>query len=324
MQVALSFGPYPTNVQFDTPGVLNCDDLGFIWLRHVAEFTRPGVLYNHSLILLVPKETVIPEDCHLDKWGSVKRFSENSNVQQWPLGPNLIFQQVIWLQYNKKLSGPFLWCEPDCVPVTSDWLERIDQEYRHCGKPFMGANVEQQVVNKTKIPRHMTGNAVYPNEAYKLAPKILEARMTPWDVYAADEILAHAYFTGQIQHEYRHAEISDRRELANILKPETTLFHSDKYGAIARIFGRPTPVVSIKAPQVQPTVVSTPLLSREEMLYRVIEQCGWDKDFSREVAYKMIEKGIVNRGHMANYGKKKKKLEAVQDAVQEPEPEPAA
>ena len=104
MQVALSFGPYPTNVQFGTPGALNCDDLGLIWLKHVALFSRPGMLFNHSLILLVPKETVIPEDCHLEKWGSVKRFAENSKVEQWPLGPNLIFEQIIWLQYNNKLS----------------------------------------------------------------------------------------------------------------------------------------------------------------------------------------------------------------------------
>jgi hypothetical protein len=325
MQVALSFGPYPTNVEFDKPGLLNCDELGLIWLKHVAEFSRIGMLYNHSLILLVPKETVIPEDCQLEKWGSVKRFSENSKVEQWPLGPNLIFQQFVWLQYNKKISGPFLWCEPDCVPVVPDWLEKIDEEYRRCGKPFMGALVEAQLANKTKIPRHMTGNAVYPNEAYKLAPKILEARMTPWDVYAAAEILPHAYFTAQIQHEYRHAEIADRRELANILKSETTLFHSDKYGAIARIFGRPelprTATPKPEAPEVTPS--PEPMPSMDTMLEEIINYCHFDLEFRKKVAYKMLEYNVVNRGHLANYGKMKKKLEAARDAAQEPEPEPA-
>jgi len=331
MQVALSFGPYPTNVAFDTPGVFNCDELGLIWLKHVAAFSRPGMLYNHSLILLVPKETVIPEECHLERWGNVKRFAENSRVEQWPLGPNLIFEQIIWLQYNNKFSGPFFWVEPDCVPVVPDWLERIDEEYRHCGKPFMGAHVEQQVVKKVKIPRHMTGNAVYPDKAYTLAPKILEARMTPWDVYAADQILPHAYFTAQIQHEYRHAEIADRRELAKILKPETTLFHSDKYGAIARIFGgveqpRGKPLVEVLAPEpieINPIIVAAAPYNREQMLAHVINQCLLDKNFQREVAYKMIEHDIVNRGHMANYGKMKKKSEeAARDAAQEPEPQP--
>ena len=327
MQVALSFGPYPTNVQFGRPGALNCDDLGLIWLKHVALFSRPGMLFNHSLILLVPKETVIPEDCQLEKWGSVKRFAENSKVEQWPLGPNLIFEQIIWLQYNNKLSGPFLWCEPDCVPVVPDWLERIDEEYRHCGRAFMGANVEQQVVNKVKIPRHMTGNAVYPDKAYALAPKILEARMTPWDVYAADQILPQAYFTAQIQHEYRHAEIADRRELATILRPETTLFHSDKYGAIARIFGQPQqprgkPLVEVLAKQDDTAAPDVIAPDMDSMLEQIINHCHFDLEFRKRAAYKLVEHGVVNRGHCANYDKMKKKLEAAH-AAEEPQPEPA-
>src|SRR5215475_11060202 len=327
MQVALSFGPYPTNVAFDTPGAFNCDELGLIWLKHVAAFSRPGMLYNHSLILLVPKEIVISEDCHLERWGSVKRFAENSKVEQWPLGPNLIFEQIIWLQYNNKLSGPFFWCEPDCVPVVPDWLERIDEEYRHCGKPFMGAHVEQQVIHKAKIPRHMTGNAVYPDKAYTLAPKILEARMTPWDVYAADQILPHAYFSAQIQHEYRHAEIADRRELAKILKPETTLFHSDKYGAIARIFGGPQqprgkPLVEVFAEQQASAPAAEPSADMDKMLEDLINYCHFDLEFRKKAAYKLLEHNVVNRGHIANYGKMKKKLEAAQHAAQEPEPQP--
>ena len=182
----------------------------------------------------------------------------------------------------------------------------------------MGANVEQQVVNKVKIPRHMTGNAVYPDKAYALAPKILEARMTPWDVYAADQILPQAYFTAQIQHEYRHGEIADRRELATILRPETTLFHSDKYGAIARIFGRAQqpqgkPLVEVSAKQEA---------DMDKMLEQIINHCHFDLEFRKRAAYKLVEHGVVNRGHCANYDKMKKKLEAAH-AAEEPQPEPA-
>jgi hypothetical protein len=232
-QVAISFGPSPTYVQHNVQGPFNGEDLGLMWLDWVRRLNA-DLLSRYDLILLVPKKTVIDQEL-LTPWGNVKRFDENSGVQAWPRGPNLVFQQILWFYVHEKLKGPFLWCEPDCVPVKPDWLDRLAHEYARCQKPFMGAVVEAQIANGSRIPKHLTGNAVYPHKAYEQANKIMEAANTPWDVWAAEQILPKSHFTKAIQHEYRHPEIKSPQELATLLKPETLLFHADKFGAIARI-----------------------------------------------------------------------------------------
>jgi hypothetical protein len=233
-QVVMCFSGHPSYVAVNVQGPLTDEDLGLIWLDWVRKLNG-AMLAGYDLVLLIPQKTAIAPEV-LAPWRSVKRFNENTGVASWPRGPNLVFQQIQWFYYHEKLRGPFLWCEPDCVPVAADWLDRIRQQYAACGKDFLGAMVEHIVINNgQRVPRHMTGNAVYPHKAYEKAPKIMEAVTTGWDVQAADQILPKAHITGLIQHEFRHAQFTTREELEKTLKPGVVLFHADKYGAIPRL-----------------------------------------------------------------------------------------
>jgi hypothetical protein len=245
-QVVISFGPSPTYVQNGVQGPFSGEDLGLMWLDWVRRLD-PEVLSRYDLVLLVPKKTAV-EDELLTAWRSFKRIDENSGVQAWPRGPNLVFQQIQWLYVHEKLKGPFLWCEPDCIPVKAGWLDILAKEYLRCSKPFMGRLVEAQVAGGQRIPKHLSGNAIYPNQAYTVAPKIMEASSMPWDVWAAEQILPKSHFTNAIQHDYRHPEIKDAQELKTLLRPETVLFHSDKYGAIARILSAPATLEPAQPP----------------------------------------------------------------------------
>ena len=118
----MSFGPYQTFVEHGKPGPYTGEELGVMWLKHTAHLCG-SKLKNYDLILLLPKGTKVPEEA--EAWRTVTRFDENSKIEAWPMGPNAVFQQVQWFYYHNKLTGPFFWCEPDCVPVVPDWLDLI-------------------------------------------------------------------------------------------------------------------------------------------------------------------------------------------------------
>jgi hypothetical protein len=335
--VVTSFGNYPTNTKPGEPGPYTAEELGLIWLEHVAKISRPEMLKNYRLVLVLPRDIQLPARLKpfLDLWGATQRVDENNGVQQWPLGPNLVFRQVLWLYHYKKLEGPFLWCEPDCVPVTADWLDSLFGEYQAEGKLFMGAFVDVfSDENKTRIPRHMTGNGIYPGDAYKPAPALMEARMTPWDVWAAQQIMRSCHFTKQIQHEYRHSEITSVKDLRDTLKPGTVLFHSDKFGAIARLLGGvafSTPAGPREETFPEPGVGSVHeigqsqapvFLSDGEDLDRILDRlkeiCSRSEEQRRKVAYFMLENKIIVGAHFSHHVRRqaeKKKQEALASAT---------
>jgi hypothetical protein len=316
-QVVMSFSPVASYIEPNVPGPFDCQELGFRWLDWVAEFSS-DCIQQFELVLLVRAQTQLPES--VKAWGKFSRLPENSFVEQYPLGPNLVFRQVLWFQYHKRIEGPFLWIEPDCVPVKSDWLHLISHAYQSGGKPFMG-NVVDSFINqhtRTRVPRHMTGNAVYPDKAYLHAPRLMEAAGTPWDVYAAEQILPKCHLTDLFQHEFRAPEIRTLNEFNTIIKPNTALYHSDKFAAIARLLGRGEEV------SLEETFSSVPLMMTDGpkgnkgpscavgtvhdlSLDEILEEL---KVFTRietnrkKIARFLVEQNIVNQGHVSAYGKK--------------------
>jgi hypothetical protein len=162
----------------------------------------------------------------------------------------------------------------------------------------------------------MTGNAVYPEKAYTLAPRIMEATHTCWDVLASPQILPQCHPTTLIQHDWRRPEIKNRRELSEILLPNTALFHSDKYGAIPRILG------SDKAPAPKPPIDMPiteyagsrgfPVELRQgrevepiplEQLLDDIKLHAADPIACKKIAKYLVTNNIVNHGHCTQYGK---------------------
>lgn len=325
--IVTSFGNYPSNISLDVPGPYTAEELGQMWLRHVASFSKPGMLSKYRLILMLPRDIVIPEhmNVYLDAWGDKRRFDENSKIVAWPMGPNLVFQQILWLYHHKKMEGPFLWVEPDCIPVRPSWLDDLWEEYHNAGKPFMGGLVDVMNANGQRIPKHMTGNGIYPDKPYLLAPAMLEARMTPWDVFAAPQIMKNAHFTAQIQHEYRHEEILGADQMQRTVKATTSLFHTDKFGSLIRLLaGGTRPINQPDNPIIQPDKRGKPLVevfaeaanevdeegSKEpdidDLLYLLDRVCK-SKEAKSKVARYMLEHGIITQGHVTQHNLRKKK-----------------
>lgn len=307
--VVIGFGNYPTYLRNGKPGPYTTEELGLMWIKHVAAFSVPGMLKKYRLVLLLPRELLIPETLNLDldQWGAKQRIDDNNKAQPWPVGPNSAFKQILWCYAHDKLQGPFLWCEPDCIPIKPHWLDRLFDEYERARKPFMGALVDGFFSTGYRIPKHMTGNAIYPDKPYQKAPKLLECHGTAWDVYAAGEILKLENFhdTDLIQH-----EIDDQQHPFN---SSSVLYHPDKTGnLIGRLSGSAEPLPQkslIGAPPVEVFSAEEPK-PVDHLLSEILRACQEDKDTQRKVAYFMIDNRIVNSGHWGQHKKKLKEQEA--------------
>jgi hypothetical protein len=112
--------------------------------------------------ILIPSATCTPRDIYLVYRAASECFSEvlvdvcELPDAAWPVGPNRLFE---WA--GNRLRRPFLWLEPDCVPLHKDWLSELDEEYKSSAKPILADWYDNQ---------HTSGIAVYaPAEARLLS-----------------------------------------------------------------------------------------------------------------------------------------------------------
>lgn len=98
--------------------------------------------------------------------------------ETWPRGPAWMFQIAA-----RNVTQPFLWLEPDCVPLRKGWLADIETAYAECGKAFMGSVIAP---GKPDLPGlMMSGTCVYPRDAWTRLASDLEDNSRAWDVAAA-------------------------------------------------------------------------------------------------------------------------------------------
>ena len=82
-------------------------------------------------------------------------------VTGWPDGPNAMFRFAA-TYISQDWPQPFLWMEPDCVPMRATWLHEIDYIYSKMPGMFMG-DIYGDESDPSKF--FMSGVAVYPADA---------------------------------------------------------------------------------------------------------------------------------------------------------------
>lgn len=143
-----------------------------------------------------------------------------------PSGPNSIFRQVAWMHYLMPKKDSWLFQEPDSMPLTRDWFQRIEADYKSCGKPIMGDLVS------TNSP-HLSGVAVYPYNVPELFPRMVHNVQGAFDTSSSKEVLAAAHITPLIMDRWRSPEFT--AETFAKIRPEAVLFHADKSGSLIPI-----------------------------------------------------------------------------------------
>jgi hypothetical protein len=158
------------------------------------------------------------------KWHTV-HVVPDENELGWPVSATHLFVRT--LQATDK---DVLWVEPDCVPLTDDWFERINSEWENCSKPFMG----NQVDANASTPAHMTGTAIYGSNWRKYCPELESSIVRDathcgaWDVDCRENLLKNYQRTYLIQHFWHRFDIT--KELP--VDPRAVLFHQCKTGSL--------------------------------------------------------------------------------------------
>lgn len=130
----------------------------------------------------VPKEWIEKIDAiACNAFAEVEHFCyrEWMGNPAWPNPQNYAFQTICWQIINKH-KQPFLFWEPDAVPIRSRWLHDIDRDYKACGKAFMG-HIVHGAIKANSI--HLNGVAVYPPNLHEYSTAIMiPPPGTAWDV----------------------------------------------------------------------------------------------------------------------------------------------
>lgn len=210
-------------------------------LRWITEL---GGVQRHEL-LLAYNMTVANAGTQVELLAEARKTFSNvidlppydEDERGWPFSANHAWQMVarqIENPHPKALpsSQPWLWLEPDAVPLSPDWLDKIEAEYKRAGKPFMGMEV------KESGSPHLSGVSVYPPSISGATTRLHTLDSQAFDIYFAPDFLPFAHFTNLIQHVYwatrnpeREAQFRTPEDFAQ-LHPEAVLFHRCKSGEL--------------------------------------------------------------------------------------------
>lgn len=172
-------------------------------------------------------------------------INTGKNVTGWVIGANsLFFTAAEHAKANKR--GPWLFLEPDAIPVRAGWLDMIEMEWlglKH-NQQFLGDIYDCDIPN---LPRRlMSGIAVYSENAYDLLSQFKDDARA-WDVAGSEIMVSKGAPSSMIQHFWGQKNLpptfSDKRDsnspvntftLWNI-RPDVVLFHRNKDGTLIHL-----------------------------------------------------------------------------------------
>lgn len=239
------------------------------WMREL----RPQGYRPHSC-LLVADETVPYDDRLALKNSALEMFAavDAINVkippesQRWPTAPNIMFASAA-RQIMECYRLPWLWFEPDAVPLVGDWLHTLADAYEACPKRFMGSLVPSDS-QPDMPPVHLAGCAIYDPGAY-VGLQPYTGTQRAWDIAAAGYTVPRAMNSPLMQHFWGKLDLAPTFALTpttisppntfslDSLIPQAVTFHRCKDGSLIDLLrqkaqSQPVKPVSGKVKQVRP------------------------------------------------------------------------
>jgi hypothetical protein len=225
---------------------------------------------------------------------------------------------------------PFLFMEPDAIPLCEGWIDQIEAEYRACGSPFMGDFVD---LSNSSIPGgidHMSGIAVYDCNLSVHAPRLFNCtngkEEFAWDIWAASDIIPKMHKTGLIQHDWRGSGDKPHQWRKNNVDPSfvnkgAVIYHPDKRGVLLndglagegnRAEGEPStgaPVSDSSFEHPSPALSGGTQESEEQALDNALNIISFysklDAKFKRKVTKGLIERGLIAKAKGSKQSRKK-------------------
>jgi len=202
------------------------------WANHVEKL---GPYPNHSIILApahnAPTTGIVE---HLQGFAKVVVRNCWHTEKGWPISCNAAFEFIGRIA-ESETKLPFLFMEPDAVPLSKGWIDAIEAEYKVCGKPFMGDFVETQKHEGFRsVPNHMSGIAVYTNHLSQYAPSIFRNETNAWDIVSAKDVVPKMHRTNLIHHDFDTKNDKWRKYAvdASCVREGAVIYHPDKKGVL--------------------------------------------------------------------------------------------
>ena len=166
-------------------------------------------------------------------------YNEWMGNPSWPSPQNYSFGKVC-REIISNYDEPFLFWEPDAVPIRERWMHDIERDYQKCGKPFMG-HIVHGAFDQNSM--HLNGVAVYPPNLHEYSTAIMiPPQGVAWDVAGS--------FDGVVQNS-RHSKLimnvweidaknrpctsggivpsfPDQKTVDDVVDFEASLFHRNK------------------------------------------------------------------------------------------------
>ena len=136
---------------------------------------------------------------------------------------NNVFTQAA-LHISKAFRWPFLWLEPDCVPLRRGWHSRLVLEYGTQPKHFFGARLKIEVSGKPEM-FIMARNGIYPVDAILDIP----SAEAPFEISSAVKVFPKFMPTKLLQ----QLTIATTEDLAKV-RADAIILHGDKQGILRR------------------------------------------------------------------------------------------
>lgn len=307
------------------------------WANRVKQL---GPYLNHEIII---------SPCHGATTDKIKLPLENCfrkvhvvpaghHEKGWPVSCNRSFQNIAWYSMLTTRQ-PFLFMEPDAIPLCEGWIDQIEAEYRSCGQPFMGDFVD---LSSADIPNgidHMSGIAVYDWNLSVNAPRIFNCtngkEEYAWDIWAASDIIPKMHRTNLIQHDWRGSgdkphQWRKNNVDASFVRPGAVIYHPDKRGVLLndglagegdRVGGElrtgvpesiphlntsPAPIPHEEKPQVQyETTAQESQAFIFERFSEALHRATLDKKFRRQIKQSLISHGWIKASQKGKRPRKK-------------------
>lgn len=157
--------------------------------------------------------------------------------------PNHMFMMAAQqIMFSYKL--PWLWLEPDCVPLKSGWLSRLSEEYSGSPKRLLGNLISSTQPGLPSV--HLSGVSIYPPDVFPLydAFQSLKSANVAWDMEAASAAVPRAknsqflqsfWGTRELPPTFVKEKLPGQPENAlplSFIKPDAVLFHRVKNSSL--------------------------------------------------------------------------------------------
>lgn len=214
-----------------------------LWMKELRSNYDP-----HSCLLVA--DSGVPHETKIELHKLAKTMFPNvesisvripADKQKWPLAPNLMFYFAA-RQIQEAYKLPWLWFEPDAVPLKPTWLNDIAESYEKCPKRFMGSHIPSK--GEPELPPvHLAGCAVYPADAYvglnqfASADKAFDIASAAYTVPRSVNCPIMQHFWGKRDLSPVFAETKDMLDPENMvtldfLYPDSVMFHRCKDGSL--------------------------------------------------------------------------------------------